>query len=119
MNKLSRILREEGLLSKKAGVSGPVNLEDDVDFGRPIRVEGGVYHSAHYRVDHADGLYLELYSDFSPRIETPRSPTLYGHVRYNAFEGGSLSPREVAEEIREDLEDGKMPVMFVGQRWGT
>ena len=117
--KLAYILRSEGLLPRVAGILGGVVPEGEVNFGRPIRVEGGVYHSAHYRVDHADGLYLELYSDFSPRIETPRSPTLYGHVRYNAFEGGSLSPREVAEELHEELEGGTMPVMFEGQRWET
>jgi hypothetical protein len=53
---------------------------------------------------------LELYSDDG-------GPTLYGNVRYNAYEGGDISMREVAEEIREDLEDGKMPVMFKRQRW--
>lgn len=121
MNKLSRILREEGLLSKSAGVSGPTLLEDEVNFGRPIRVEGFDYNSAHYRVDRKDGLYLELYSDDLDQRgrSSEGGPTLYGNVRYNAYEGGNLSMREVAEEIREDLEDGKMPVMFKRQHWST
>lgn len=96
--------------SKRAGIYGAVRLEDEVDFGRPLRFEGFEYNSAHYRVDRKDGIYLELYSDEG-------GPTLYGNVRYNAYEGGDLSMREVAEEIREDLEDGKMPDMFKRQRW--
>lgn len=112
------------LAPRMAGIYGEVNLEDEVDFGRQIRIEGfaGVrrpvdvsgfeYTSGHYRVDRKDGIYLELYSDDG-------GPTLYGNVRYNRYEGGELSMREVAEEIREDLEDGKMPVMFKRQTWDT
>lgn len=110
--------------SRMAGVYGEVLLEDEVDFGRPLRIKGfaGVrrpvnisgfeYNSGHYRVDRKDGIYLELYSDDG-------GPTLYGNVPYNRYEGGDISMREVAEEIREDLEDGKMPVMFKRQTWDT
>ena len=114
VNKLSKILAEEGLLPKLA--SALIAMDDapegDVELGRPLRVRGGRYHSAHYRVSVRGGIYLELYSHSG-------SPTLYGNLKYENFAAGELSPREVGEEILEDLDDGKLSTPLLAVRWST
>jgi hypothetical protein len=116
--KLAYILRSEGLLPRVAGIGSAVP-EGEVDFGRPFRAPGrppmpgwnwADYTSAHFRV--GTEIYMELESDHG-------APTLFGSIRFDSHVDGLLSPREVAEELQEELEDSTMPVMFEGQRWKT